>query len=107
MDRRHDAENRLKQILKQAYRAREMDPVSDVDVRALMGRLRRLAASRADTLSAAGMDRLFWRLVPAAAALIAILVIVAGNLYVVPDAEVWSMLHYETETVATMQTLLL
>lgn len=107
MDRRHDAEDRLRHILQQAFRAREMDPVSDVDARVLMGRLRQLAASRAGTLPAAGMDRLFWRLVPAAAALIAILVIVAGNLYLVPDAEVWSMLHYETETVATMQTLLL
>ncbi len=107
MGRRHDAEDQLRHILKQAYRARDTDPVPDVDARVLMGRLHRLAASRAETLPGAALDRFFWRLVPVAGALIAILVVLAGHLYFIPDVEVWSMLHYENEAAATMQTLLL
>lgn len=107
MGRKHASEDRLKQILKQAYRAGEMDAVHGVDTQTLMGRIRHLAASREETSPGLALDRLFWRLAPAAGALIAILAMVAINLDFIPDAEVWSMLHYENEAAAMMQILLL
>lgn len=107
MERKHASENHLRQILKQAYRTRETNAVPDVDPRALMGRIRRLAASREEASLGALLDRLFWWLAPATGAMIAILAMVVVNFDFIPDADAWSMLCYENEAAAMMQTLLL
>jgi hypothetical protein len=107
MGRRHASEEQLKQILMQAYRARKMDAVPEVDPRALMGRIRRLTASREENSLGALLDRLFWRYAPVTGAMIAILAVVALNLDFIPDADVWSILYYENEATAVMQTLFL
>lgn len=96
----------LHKVLKQAYRQKAAEGAPAVDAQALMRRIRHLAASEPAASPAALLDRLFWRLVPAAGALIAILAMVAVNLDFFPDAA-WSMLSYENEAAAMVQILLL
>ena len=97
-------EEKLHKVLKQAYRQRAAEPAPAADHRALMRRVRHLAASEAAS-PGVFLDRLFWRLVPVAGALIAVLAVVAVNLDYAPDAA-WSMLSYEIEAADMVQMLL-
>lgn len=105
MGRKHTSAENLHRVLQQAYRQKtaEGDPA---DAQALMRRIHHLAAAEPASSPVALLDRLFWQLVPAAGALIAILAMVAVNLDFLPDAA-WSMLSYENEAAAMVQILLL
>ena len=106
MGRKHTSADKLQQILKQAYRQRAAEADPAADPQALMRRIRHLAASDAAASPGVLLDRLFWRLVPAAGALIALLTLVAVNLDFAPDAA-WSMLSYENEAADMVQIVLL
>jgi hypothetical protein len=105
MEAKGASEDRLQQLLKQAYEAGEAEPTPAVASAALMRRIRRLAASKGSHSPLVALDRIFWRLVPAAGALIVILALVAVNLDFLPDAAVWSLLSYESEAAAMVQIL--
>jgi hypothetical protein len=107
MEPKDASEDRLQQLLQQAYRAGASAPAPVVASPALMRRLRQQAASKEERAPFGALDRLFWRLAPAAGALIAILAMVAVNLDFFPDAAVWSLLSYESEASAMVQILLL
>ncbi len=106
MGRKHASAEKLRKILKGTYRQRALGADPEVDPHRLMRRIRHLAASETAASPGVYLDRLFWRLVPTAGALIAILAMVAVNLDFAPDAA-WSMLSYENEAADMVQNLLL
>jgi hypothetical protein len=107
MSGKQTAEKNLQKLLQQAYRAGVSGTVPEVGPQALMRRIRHPSARPEETSADAFLDRLFWRLAPAAGALIAILAMVMLNLDFIPDTDVWSLLSYESEAAAMAQILLL
>ncbi len=103
--RKPSSADNLQKMLQAAYRHRADASDGAVDSQALMRRIRHLAAAEDAPSPGEVLDRLFWRLVPATGALIAILALVAVNLDYLPDAT-WSMLSYETEATEIAQLLL-
>jgi hypothetical protein len=71
-----------------------------------MRRIRELAEPPAVASPGMLLDRLFWRLAPAAGALIAVLALAAFNLDLVPQDSVWSLWSYESEATAIAQIML-
>ncbi len=103
---KHRSADKLHQILKQAYRERAGKEHPPADSQALMRRVRRLGVAEASAAPGAFLERFFWRLVPAAGALIVVLALVAVNLDFAPDAA-WSLLSYEDEAVDMVHILML
>lgn len=106
MGLRHESEDRLRAILQQAYHARGADAVSEAESRELMRRIRGLAEPKSAASPGMVLDRLFWRLAPAAGALIAVMIAVAFNLDLVPEATVWTLWSYESEASEIAQIML-
>ncbi|MDJ0721794.1 MAG: hypothetical protein QNJ04_09195 [Desulfobacterales bacterium] len=103
---KHPSANKLHKILKQAYLQRADAAHPPVDSNALMRRIRQLGDTGTAASPGAFLDRFFWRLVPAAGALIVVLALVAAGLDFAPD-QAWSLLSYENEAADMVQNLLL
>lgn len=106
MGPRHESEDRLQAILQEAYHARGTDEIAEVEPQALMRRIRRAAEPKPAALPGMVLERLFWRLAPAAGALIVILAMVAVTYDFSPDPTLWSLWTYETEATEIAQTML-
>jgi hypothetical protein len=102
----HPSADNLQKILKQAYRQKADAAHPPVDSHALMRRIRQLGDTETAASPGAFLDRFFWRLIPAAGALIVVLALVAANLDFAPDLA-WSLFSYENEAVDMVQNLLL
>lgn len=105
-DRRHGEEN-LQRLLRAAYHSRAEGPAAGGDGAALMRRIAGPPQAAPSFFQDAALERLFWRLAPAAGVLIAVMIVLVANLEVMPDAEIWPLLSFDNAAAAVMQSLFL
>jgi protein tyrosine/serine phosphatase len=97
---------KLRHLLRATHQARE-HPVSNGQwTRQAMRRIRYLAASEAPVSTAWLWEPFFWRWFTAGGVATAVMALVLLNFQFVPDADLWSFLIYENETMNMMQAYL-
>lgn len=101
-----DRSEKLRDLLRGVHHARENLVVDGQWTRQTLGRIRHLAASEGP-LSAAGLwEPFFWRWFAAGGVATAVMALLLFNFQFVPDADLWSFLLYENETMNMLQAFL-
>lgn len=97
---------KLRDLLRGAHRARENQVVDEQWSQQTLRRIRHLAAT-AYPVSKAGLgEPFFWRWFAAGGVATATMVVLLLNFQFIPDADLWSFLVYENETMNMMQAFL-
>jgi len=104
MKTKADRSERLRDLLRATHRARE-NPV--IDARWGVQTMRRIRQQAAAERPTAGFEEtFFWRWFAAGGVAAAVLMVVVLNFQFIPDADLWSILLYENETLSMMQAFL-
>jgi len=106
MKRTSDRSDKLQDLLREAHHARENQAVDEQWARQTMHQIRHLAATE-QPLSRAGLgESFFWRWFAAGGVATATMIVLLLNFQFIPDADLWSFLVYENETMNMMQAFL-
>jgi len=101
-----DRSDKLRNLLRGAHHARENLAVDDQWTRQTLRRIRHLATSERPLSTAGLWEPLFWRWFAAGGVATAVMALLLVNFQFVPDADLWSFLLYENETMNMMQAFL-
>ncbi len=101
-----DRSERLRELLRGAHQARENLVVDAQWTRQTLRRIRDLAASERPLSTAGLWEPFFWRWFAAGGVATAVMGLLLFNFQFVPDADLWSFLIYENETMNMMQAFL-
>jgi len=105
MKSKFDRSEMLCELLRTAHREREQGAMEGPWQQRTLHRIRHLAAAGRPT--AAGLlEAYFWRWFSAGGVAIAVLTVVLLNFEFIPDADLWSFLLYENETLTMLQGFL-
>lgn len=106
MKTKPDRSEKLRHLLRAAHHARENTAVDEQWARQALRRIRHLAASESPSVSVNPWDSFSWRWFAAGGMATAIMALMLLNYQFVPDADLWSFLVYEDETMSMIQALL-
>ena len=101
-----DRSEKLQDLLRGVHRARENQVVDEQWTRQTMRQIRHLAATEQSVSRAGGGESFFWRWFAAGGVATATLIVLLFNFQFLPDADLWSFLVYENETMNMMQAFL-
>jgi hypothetical protein len=101
-----DQEEKLRRLLRAAHRARDNRSIDDQWTQQTMRRIRQLAASDRRGAVVDFWELYFWRWFTAGGVATVVLALLLINFQFVPDADLWSYLVYENETMNMLQALL-
>lgn len=96
----------LRSLLQETHYARENLPGDALWAQETMRRIRHLAASGRTRSAVDFLEPYFWRWFTAGGVASAVMVLLLLNFQFVPDADLWSFLIYENETLNMFQALL-
>lgn len=97
---------RLRSLLRETHYARESRPDNPLWARQTLQRIRELAASGRTRSAYDFWEPYFWRWFTAGGVATAVMTLLLLNFQFVPDADLWSFLVYENETMNMFQALL-
>ena len=101
-----DRSEKLQDLLRGVHRAREHQVVDDKWTRQTMRQIRHLTATGHPVSKAGPAESYFWRWFTAGGLATATLIVLLFNFQFLPDADLWSFLVYENETMNMMQAFL-
>jgi|GEM_PF-2139060 len=97
---------RLRRLLQETHHARENLTGDNLWARQTMRRIHHLAVSGRTSSAVDFLEPYFWRWFTAGGVATAVMALLLLNFQFVPDADLWSFLIYENETMNMLQALL-
>ena len=97
---------KLRRLLRIAYRERDQVTVGDQWARQTLDRIHQLTEARRPSTIVSFWELYFWRWFTVGGMATAALVLMILNIQWIPDGALWSFLFYETETLNMMQAYL-
>ena len=106
MTSRINQKEKLRKLLRAAHHARKNRPGDEQWTQQTMRRIRQLAAGDRTGATVDYWELYFWRWFTAGGVATAVMALLLLNFQFVPDADLWSYLVYENETMNMLQALL-